>query len=141
MANLLRTTSTAWMNAAGSAVLPGNTLIATGRPSGSVSSPYSICSRPFFPSREYPRAASWQCVPSTQEEDRSNMAMAPSRRCRRARAVSMGSWRPSSQSIAAYTSSRGASAMPRSGPRVTSSHHARVASFGFGATTRETIRA
>ena len=40
------------VNAVGSAVLPGNTRTATGRPAGSVSSPYSICGRPFLPSRE-----------------------------------------------------------------------------------------
>ena len=50
--NLSRTILTASMKAVGSAVLPGNTLIATGRPSGSVSSPYSIWGRFFFPSRE-----------------------------------------------------------------------------------------
>ena len=49
------------VNAAGSPVLPGKTRTATGRPDGSVSSPYSICSFPFLPSREYPRAASGQC--------------------------------------------------------------------------------
>jgi len=36
---LPRTTSTAWVNAVGSAVLPANTRTATGRPFGSVSSP------------------------------------------------------------------------------------------------------
>jgi hypothetical protein len=36
------------VNAAGSPVLPGKTRTATGRPSGSVSSPYSICSFPFL---------------------------------------------------------------------------------------------
>ena len=50
--NLSRTTSTMPVNAAGSPVLPGSTRTATGRPAGSVSSPYSICSRPFLPSRE-----------------------------------------------------------------------------------------
>jgi hypothetical protein len=50
--NLVRTTSTASVNAVESAVLPGKTRIATGRPAGSVSSPYSICSVPFLPSRE-----------------------------------------------------------------------------------------
>ena len=50
--NFSRTTVTIWVNAAGSPVLPGNTRTATGRPSGSVSSPYSICSFPFLPSRE-----------------------------------------------------------------------------------------
>ena len=50
--NLSRTTSTIWVNAAGSPVLPGNTRTAIGRPAGSVSSPYSICSFPFLPSRE-----------------------------------------------------------------------------------------
>ncbi|HEX9358432.1 MAG TPA: hypothetical protein VF933_32040 [Streptosporangiaceae bacterium] len=61
--DLSRTTRTIWVNAAGSPVLPGKTRTATGRPSGSVSSPYSICSLPFLPSREYPRAASGHCVP------------------------------------------------------------------------------
>ena len=46
------TTSTISVNAVGSAVLPANTRTATGRPAGSVSSPYSICSQPFLPSRE-----------------------------------------------------------------------------------------
>ncbi len=50
--NLSRTTSVISVNAAGSPVLPGSTRTATGRPSGSVSSPYSICSLPFLPSRE-----------------------------------------------------------------------------------------
>ncbi len=50
--NLSRTTRTASVNAVGSPVLPSNTRTATGRPSGSVSSPYSICSLPFLPSRE-----------------------------------------------------------------------------------------
>src|SRR5580658_3358059 len=59
--NLSRTTVTISVNAPGSPVLPGNTRTATGRPSGSVSSPYSICSFPFLPSREYQRA-----VPSLQ---------------------------------------------------------------------------
>ncbi|VBA60846.1 hypothetical protein LAUMK191_05691 [Mycobacterium attenuatum] len=43
---------TAARNAVGSAVLPVNTRIATGRPAGSVSNPYSICGQPFLPSRE-----------------------------------------------------------------------------------------
>ena len=50
--NLSRTTVTISVNAVGSPVLPGKTRTATGRPSGSVSSPYSICSLPFLPSRE-----------------------------------------------------------------------------------------
>ena len=50
--NFSRTTSTISVSADGSPVLPGNTRTATGRPSGSVSSPYSICSLPFLPSRE-----------------------------------------------------------------------------------------
>ena len=50
--NLSRTTVTISVNAPGSPVLPGNTRTATGRPAGSVSSPYSICSLPFLPSRE-----------------------------------------------------------------------------------------
>src|SRR5664280_817877 len=54
----LNVSLTAWtmaVNAVGSAVLPGKTRTATGRPAGSVSSPYSIWGRPFLPSREYPR--------------------------------------------------------------------------------------
>ena len=58
--NLSRTTVTMAVNAPGSPVLPGNTRAATSRPDGSVSSPYSICSFPFLPSREYPRAAGGQ---------------------------------------------------------------------------------
>ena len=50
--NFSRTTLTIWVKAAGSPVSPGKTRTATGLPSGSVSSPYSICSRPFLPSRE-----------------------------------------------------------------------------------------
>ena len=50
--NFFRITSAMAVNAPGSPVLPGNTRTATGRPSGSVSSPYSICSLPFLPSRE-----------------------------------------------------------------------------------------
>jgi hypothetical protein len=46
------TVVTAALNAVGSAVLPANTRIATGRPAGSVSSPYSICWQPFLASRE-----------------------------------------------------------------------------------------
>jgi hypothetical protein len=47
-----RTVAAAAMNAVGSAVLPANTSTATGRPSGSQVSPYSIWSRPVLPSRE-----------------------------------------------------------------------------------------
>src|ERR1017187_6293480 len=46
----LNVSLTAWtmvVNAVGSAVFPGNTRTATGRPAGSVSSPYSIWGRPF----------------------------------------------------------------------------------------------
>jgi hypothetical protein len=50
--NFSRTTVTISVNAAGSPVFPGSTRTATGRPSGSVSSPYSICSLAFLPSRE-----------------------------------------------------------------------------------------
>ncbi len=143
--NLPRTTLTISVNAAGSPVLPGSTRTATGRPSGSVSSPYSICSLPFLPSREYPRPASGQCVPSSQELDRSNSAIldgfASGARCRRASLASMASCRAASQSIAAYTSSTGTWATPRSAPSVVSSHHASVDSFEPGATTREMIRA
>ena len=103
--NFLRTTSTMAVNADGSPVLPGKTRTATGRPSGSVSSPYSICSFPFLPSREYPRADSGQCRPSIQELDRSNNAIrdgsACGLRCRAASPASMLSCWPASQSIAA----------------------------------------
>ncbi len=50
--NVSRTTFTISVNAPGSPALPGKTRTATGRPAGSVSSPYSICSLPFLPSRE-----------------------------------------------------------------------------------------
>jgi hypothetical protein len=50
--NVSRTILTASMNDVGSPVLPGKTRTAIGRPAGSVSSPYSICSLPFLPSRE-----------------------------------------------------------------------------------------
>ncbi len=135
--NVSRTAVTAAGNAAGSEVFPGNTRIATGCPSGPVSSPYSTWARPRLPSREYPRAASSHLVPSTHEEDRSNMAMPPSRRCRRASCFSMSSWRGNSQSIAAYTSSVDAPATLRSGPRVTSSHQPIVDSLEAGRSTRE----
>ena len=103
--NLSRTTSAMAVNAAGSPVLPGKTRTATGRPAGSVSSPYSICSFPFLPSREYPRAASGHCEPSSHEDDRSNSAIragfAAGARWRRASPASIASCRCSSQSIAA----------------------------------------
>ena len=60
-----------------SEVFPGNTRTATGLPSGSVSSPYSTCKVPRLRSREYPRAASSQQCPSTQEDERSNIAIPP----------------------------------------------------------------
>ena len=53
----------------------------------------------------------------------------------------MASWRPVSQSIAAYTSSVLAPATPRSGPRVTSSHQLIVDSLDAGRATREMISA
>src|ERR1019366_1707804 len=68
------TACTIVVNAVGSAVLPGKTRTATGRPAGSVNSPYSIWGSPFLPSREYPRAASGQHRPVIQEEGRSNRA-------------------------------------------------------------------
>ena len=52
--NFSRTAATASGKAFGSAVFPGNTRTPTGRPSLSVSSPYSICGLPRLPSREYP---------------------------------------------------------------------------------------
>ena len=103
--NFVRITSTMDVNADGSPALPGKTRTATGRPAGSVSSPYSICSRPFLPSREYPRAASGQHRPSSQDDDRSNSAIrdgfGSGARWRRASSASIASWRCSSQSIAA----------------------------------------
>ena len=80
MPNVPRTACTASGNVFGSPVLPAKTRTATGRPSRLVSRPYSIWALPRLPSREYPNAASSQCVPSTQEEDRSNIAIPPSRR-------------------------------------------------------------
>ena len=47
-----RTLPTAAMNAIGSAVLPAKTSTATGRPSTSVMSPYSIWALAALPSRE-----------------------------------------------------------------------------------------
>ena len=95
--NLSRTTSVIAVNAAGSPVLPGKTRTATGQPSGSVSSPYSICSFPFLPSREYPRADSGQHRPSIHELDRSNSAifdgLACGARWRRASPASIASSR------------------------------------------------
>ena len=49
---VLFTTPAISVNAVGSPAFPARTRIATGRPSGSVSSPYSIWTLPFFPSRE-----------------------------------------------------------------------------------------
>ena len=46
------TVSRITVHAVGSAVLPSSTRTATGRPSGSVSSPYSIWMVPFLPSRD-----------------------------------------------------------------------------------------
>src|ERR1035437_8710602 len=144
----LNVSLTAWtmvVNAVGSAVLPGNTRTATGRPAGSVSSPYSIWGSPFLPSREYPRAASGQCRPVTQEEERSNRAsrsgLPTPVRWVRTSLVSMASWRPCSQSIAAYTSSVVASATARSSARDVSAHQRVVASFEPGRHTRAMIRA
>ena len=139
---------TAWtmpVNAVGSAVLPPNTRTATGRPAGSVSSPYSIWGRCFLPSREYPRAASGRHLPVTQQEDRSNRAsrsgLPGPLRWVRTSVVSMASWRASSQSIAAYTSSVVASATPRSAANVVSAHQRVVASLEPGRHTRAMIRA
>src|SRR5450759_2553482 len=133
------------VNAVGSAVLPGKTRTATGRPAGSVNSPYSIWGSPFLPSREYPRAASGQHRPVIQEEDRSNRASRSGLpgpvKCVRTSLVSMASCRPASQSIAAYTSSVVASATPRSSARVVSAHHRVVASFEAGRHTRAMISA
>jgi hypothetical protein len=47
-----RTRVIAVLKLTGSEVFPANTPAATGRPSGSVSSPYSTCLRPRLPSRE-----------------------------------------------------------------------------------------
>jgi hypothetical protein len=69
------TAVTAAVNAVGSALFPSNTRTATGQPAGSVSTAYSICGRFFFPSREYPRLASGQCVPVIHEDDRSYSAI------------------------------------------------------------------
>src|ERR1035437_2851162 len=63
------TASTIVVNAVGSAVLPGNTRTATGRPAGSVNNPYSIGGRPFLPSGESPRAGGGQPFRGTEEED------------------------------------------------------------------------
>jgi hypothetical protein len=135
--------STAVLKAIASAVLPLNRSIPTGRPSGSVSSPYSICIRPRLPSREYPNAASSHCVPSTQDEDRSYIVVPPWRRCRRASFFSIFSFCASSQSIASYTSSVLAPDTPRSGASVVSSpFHQRTAdNFDYGRTARDKISA
>src|SRR5664280_1625883 len=140
-----RTSVARWANAVGSAVLPATTRTATGRPTGSVSSPYSICGSPFLPSREYPRAANGQCEPVIQELDRSNSAsrsgLTGALRCRSANAASMASWHSRSQSIAAYASSVLTSVRPRSAARVVSVHQRVVASFEPGRQTRATINA
>ena len=138
-----RTRVIAVLNEIGSEVFPAKTSIATGRPSGQVSSPYSICLRPRLPSRECPNAARSQHFPSTHEEDRPDIAIPPGARCRAASFFSMPRWRPSSQSIAAYTSSVPASATPRSVPIVVSpdAHHVTVDSFDSGRTARDTISA
>ena len=86
--NLSRTTVTASMNAVGSAVLPGNTRIATGRPAGSVSRPYSICALAFLAVAGVATGGQRAVRPSIQEEDRSNSAIragfTSGARCRRA---------------------------------------------------------
>ena len=69
--NWWRTTSTMSLNAAGSAVLPGKTRMATGVPSRAVRSPYSIWALLRLPSREYPKAANGHVRPSSHDEDRS----------------------------------------------------------------------
>ena len=66
-----RTVCAEEMKALGSAVLPAKTSTATGRPWGSHVSPYSIWALPVLPSREYPRRARGQQLPSTQLLDRS----------------------------------------------------------------------
>jgi len=139
----LRTLPTAVVNAIASAVLPGKRSIPTGRPSGSVSNPYSICARPRLPSREYPNAASSQHEPSTHEDDRSYIAIPPSFKCRRASFFSIFPFCASSQSIASYTSSVPAPATPRSAASVVSPafHQRTVDSFDFGRTTRDRISA
>ena len=63
----------------------------------------------------------------------------PPRRRRRPSPRPAKPCRACSQSIAAYISSREAPATPRSGPSVTSSHQGRVADFGRGRTTRDTV--
>jgi hypothetical protein len=50
--NVFFTTPAISVKAAGPAVFPSSTRTATGRPQGSVSSPYSICTFLFLPSRE-----------------------------------------------------------------------------------------
>ena len=130
---------TAATNALGSPVLPANTSTATGRPSPSVINPYSIWDFPALRSLEYPRAASGQCVPSTHDEDRSNITVPPAARCRFASAFSIDAWRATSQSIASYTSSVVASPTPKSTPSVVSAHHRVVDSFEPGRASRATI--
>ena len=144
--NLVRTTSTACTNAVGSAVLPGNTRTATGRPSGSVSSQYSICAfallavagvaarRQRAVRAFHPRGGAGRSRPSGPGSD-------AGARCRAASFASMLSCRANSQSNAAYTSSVDAAATPRSAPRLVSSHHASVASLLAGRSTREMISA
>ena len=138
-----RTREMAVLNDVGSEVFPANTSTAIGRPSGQVSSPYSICFRPRLPSREWPNAASSQHDPSTHDDERSNIAMPPAQRCRAASRASISRCREISQSIASYTSSVLAPATPRSIPTVVSSpaHQPAVDSFDSGRTVRERISA
>ena len=63
------------VNAAGSAVLPANTRTATGRPSGSVSSPYSICSCLSCRRGSSRARPAGSTEPSSHELDRSNSAI------------------------------------------------------------------
>ena len=134
-----RTRVIAVLNDSGSPVLPANTSTATGRPAGSVSSPYSICLRPRLPSRECPNAASSQHDPSTHEEDRSNIAIPPSARCRAASFFSISplpGHQPVHRGIDLIGAGVGHAEVGAQGG-VAAAHQRAVDSFGFGRTARD----
>ena len=127
---------------AGSPVLPANTRTATGRPSRVGEQPVldlrlAALAVAGMPERGQLAVAAFH--PRAGQVEQRHPALRPGGggparpRC--------ASWRATSQSIAAYTSSVDAPATPRSAPRVVSSHQPIVDSFEAGRATRETISA
>src|SRR6056297_3369510 len=133
--------STCGSNVLESLVEPEKMDSATGRPSSSVMRPQLICFLPRLPSRSYPYSARSQCSPSTYEELKSNRTRAPSVRCRFASFSSIRSFRPTSQSIALYTSFSLASTTSSSTGRVVACQARVVASLLLAFTTRYAINA